>query len=156
MMNREMKGIRIDREIDRNVGILVSEVYLRFRKYFNRMLRDTGLTATQVRLLISLYRQEGLTQTQLADLLDMGKSPVGKKIDALEVSGWIIRRPDRADRRVKRVYLTDKFYENFDQLQVVGDMTVDVATKGLGLTDVDRLIDWLTTMRSNLDRALEQ
>ncbi len=155
MMNRELKVIRDDEEIERNLLVLVTEVYLRFRKYFNRLVRDTGLTSTQVRVLISLRRQQGLTQTELADLLDMGKSPVGKKIDALESSGWVFREIDRNDRRVKRVYLTDKLDQNLEQLLAVGDVIVDTATQGLEQMDVERLIDWLTTMRSNLDGALE-
>ena len=156
MMNSELKGIRGDQEIERNVAILVADVYLRFRKYFNRLVRDTGLTWTQVRVLISLYRQQGLTQTQLADQLDMGKSPVGKKIDALEGSGWVVRRADESDRRVKRVYLTKKLDQNVEPLLAVSDAIVDGATIGLELMDVDRLTDWLKIMRSNLDDALEQ
>jgi MarR family transcriptional regulator for hemolysin len=156
MTNSQLKGIRGDQEIERNVAILVADVYLRFRKYFNRLVRDTGLTWTQVRVLISLYRQQGLTQTELADQLDMGKSPVGKKLDTLEASGWVFRRTDDSDRRVKRVYLTKKLDQNVDPLLAVSDEIVDGATIGLELMDVDRLTDWLMIMRSNLDDALEQ
>ena len=155
-MNSELKGIRGDQEIERNVAILVDDVYLRFRKYFNRLVRDTGLEWTQVRVLISLYRQQGLTQTQLADQLDMGKSPVGKQLDALEGSGWVVRRTDESDRRVKRVYLTKKLDQNVEPLLAASDEIVDGATIGLELMDVDRLTDWLKIMRSNLDDALEQ
>jgi len=156
MMNRELKVVRDGLDIERNVGVLVGDVYHRCLKYFNRLVRDTGLTSTQLRVLISLYRQEGLTQTELADQLDMGKSPVGKKIDALETSGWVVRQNDRADRRVKRVYLTDKLDQNIDQLMMCSDALVHTATSGLALMDVDRLTDWLTVMRANLDSALEQ
>ncbi|BCG04900.1 hypothetical protein PPGU19_094680 (plasmid) [Paraburkholderia sp. PGU19] len=45
-------------------------------------------------------------QSDLANVLELGKAALGGLVDRLEASGFIERRPDGTDRRVKRVYLT--------------------------------------------------
>jgi DNA-binding MarR family transcriptional regulator len=47
-----------------------------------------------------------MMQTQLADVLEVGKASLGDVIESLEAGGWVQRRPDPADKRAKRVYLT--------------------------------------------------
>lgn len=49
-----------------------------------------------------------MIQSDLANLLDLGKAALGGLLDRLEASQFIERRPDGTDRRVKRVYLTTK------------------------------------------------
>jgi MarR family transcriptional regulator for hemolysin len=39
-------------------------------------------------------------------MLEVERPTAGRMIDRLERKGWVIRRPDAADRRVKRLYLT--------------------------------------------------
>jgi MarR family transcriptional regulator for hemolysin len=50
-----------------------------------------------------IYEQEGLTQTELAELMQMGRASLGKLLERLEVKGWIERRADASDSRVRRV-----------------------------------------------------
>ena len=87
-------------ELNENIGLLVQEVSLLMRKHFNRLVRDMRLTAPQWQVLAELHRQQGITQTELADNLVMAKSPLGKLLDKLERNGLIERRPDEIDRLV--------------------------------------------------------
>ena len=93
-------------DLDQNLGLLVQEVSLLMRKHFNRLVREMGLTAPQWQVLAELYREQGITQTELADALVMAKSPLGKLLDKLERTGLIERRNDKLDRRAKRIHLT--------------------------------------------------
>jgi len=47
-----------------------------------------------------------MSQVALADELDLGKVALGQLIDRLEKTGFVSRRADEEDRRVKRVFLT--------------------------------------------------
>jgi len=49
-----------------------------------------------------------MTQTKLADELDLGKVAIGGLVDRLEKTGLVRREPDASDRRVNRVYLEPK------------------------------------------------
>ena len=58
-------------------------------------------------ILAHLARQDGMIQSDLAGLLNIGKAALGGLIDRLETSKFIERRPDLTDRRAKRIYLTN-------------------------------------------------
>ncbi|MBD3648218.1 MAG: winged helix-turn-helix transcriptional regulator [Pseudomonadales bacterium] len=143
-------------QMERNFTVIFSDVYLRLRRYFNQQTREFGLTSTQWQVLRCLALNDGMTQTEIAEALDMGKSPLGKKIDALEESGWVTRHIDNHDRRAKRVYLTDKVDMYRDRLVEITEELIRTITTGLGRNEVSELIDSLIVMRGNLDRALDE
>lgn len=70
--------------------------------------QDLGLYLGQEMALFILWEEEGLTQTELGEHLGVDPSTVTKTIKRLEHGGIIERRQDEQDRRVWRVYLTEK------------------------------------------------
>jgi DNA-binding MarR family transcriptional regulator len=96
----------------------------------------------------------GLTQTELADLLATGKSPLGKKLDSLEAKGMVERKSDDKDRRVKRIYMTHKLDSMEDELREAVDSMVLLAAEGISNPDLDQIRAWLRIMISNLTAAL--
>ena len=93
---------------DRGIGFLVADIARLMTTEYNRLVKPIGLTKSQWRLIVHLHRQDGLTQSELANLLAVGKVSVGGLIDRLEQSRWIERRSDAKDRRTNRIYLTKK------------------------------------------------
>lgn len=154
MIDRSDSSSQPGSDPDRNLTAVFTDVYLRLKRYFNQQTREFGLTSTQWHVLRCLSINDGMTQTEIADLLDMGKSPLGKKIDALEAAGWVTRQTDSRDRRAKRVYLTDKVEQFRDRLIQVTDDCTAAVTKGIDEQEVERLIDMLLVMRGNLDQAI--
>lgn len=139
---------------EQNLPILVSDAGLLYRKYFNRQVKDLGLTAAQWQVLSYIYRRQGLTQTELADILATGKSPLGKKLDALEQKGLVERKTDPQDRRVKRVYMTHRLDPMGPELQDVVDRMVKLAAEGIAESNLKQMKSWLRTMIVNLTSAL--
>ena len=88
------------------LGFLFHDV-ARFRSIvFDDFMQAFDLTRAQWWTLANLYRHDGLTQRDLAERLEVGAVTVSGLIDRLEAQGWVERRDDPADRRVKRVWLT--------------------------------------------------
>ena len=52
------------------------------------------------------YRRPGVSQTELADMLEIDRASAGRMIDRMEKNGWVERRPDNGDRRINRLHLT--------------------------------------------------
>ncbi len=143
-------------KVERNLTVIFSDVYLRLRRYFNQQTREFDLTSTQWQVLRCLALRDGMTQTEIAEALDMGKSPLGKKVDALEEAGWVVRRIDNHDRRAKRVYLTGKVDQYRERFVEITEELAATITKGLDRDELKNVIDCLVVMRGNLDRALEE
>ena len=71
------------------------------------LLEALGLYEGQPALLRSLWAEEGLTHAELARRLHVRPATVTKMIQRMEKSGFVERRPDPADQRLSRVYLTE-------------------------------------------------
>lgn len=90
------------------LGFLVHDVSRLRRSAVDRVLKPLNVTRSQWWVLAFLSRQDGMSQVGLADDLDIGKVALGGLVDRLESADFVERRPDRHDRRVKRVFLTAK------------------------------------------------
>lgn len=94
--------------VEEDPGFLVADVARMLRVAFEREIEETGLTRAQWRTLAYLYRDDGLTQTQLAKSLDVERASVGDVIDRLVSTNLVERQSSKTDRRVRKVFLTNK------------------------------------------------
>ena len=141
-------------QIELEFPVLMLDLQLLYRKYFNQQMKAANLTTAQWQVLSCLTRNEGITQTEVADRLNKGKSPVGKTLDTLEAAEWVVRKPSVSDRRVKNIYLTGKLKTIDEQLmQVVSEMN-GIAEQNLDSETVEKLRRGLAVMRENLQKAL--
>ncbi len=154
-MAREFKLSMDEEQVRQELSILVSDLSLLYRKYFNRQVREIGLTSVQWQVLSCLARNDGATQTEVAEILYKGKSPVGKTLDSLESAGWIKRESNKEDRRVKNIYLTDKIADIQDNLLKVMNRMNLVAEAGLEST-TESVRSGLIKIRRNLLGELEE
>lgn len=144
-------------ELNQNLSLLVQEVSLLMRKHFNRLVRDMGLTAPQWQVLAELHREQGITQTELADNLVMAKSPLGKLLDKLELNGLIERRADEIDRRAKRIYLTRRMNKAMQQADKASAVTIGIATQGMNRAQLTEFASTLSQAKDNmLDAVRDQ
>src|SRR5947207_4225279 len=90
------------------LGFLIHDVSRLRRSAFDRQVKALNVTRSQWWVLAYLSRQDGMTQTKLAEELDLGKVAIGGLVDRLEKTGLVRREPDASDRRVNRVYLEPK------------------------------------------------
>ena len=66
-----------------------------------------GLTRSQWLVLSYLYFNEGINQSEFALILDIEKAPLSRLLYRMEMKGFINRKSEGEDRRIKNIYLTD-------------------------------------------------
>ena len=138
--------------LDRNFGLILHDVAHLLRTTFDRRLRHMDLTRAQWWLLTHLYREDGLTQTELADLMEIEKPSLGRLIDRLETKGWIHRASDPEDRRVNRIYLTEDVKPMIAEMrQQAASLRADALT-GLNKKEQERFVDTLLQIKDNLQQ----
>jgi MarR family transcriptional regulator, transcriptional regulator for hemolysin len=71
----------------------------------DRRARVHGMTRAQWAILVSLSRHPGLSQNELAELLEVEPATVARPLDQLEARGIVERRPDPRDLRIWRLHL---------------------------------------------------
>jgi MarR family transcriptional regulator for hemolysin len=120
---------------DGYIGYMLSDVARLIRTVFDRRVRDIGLTRAQWLVLTRVYRRPGVSQTELADMLEIDRASAGRMIDRMEKNGWVERRPDAADRRINRLHLTRDARKVHADMWAIAEATVDDALSPLSATE---------------------
>jgi DNA-binding MarR family transcriptional regulator len=136
--------------LERNFGFLVNDVARLLRTAYDRRVGSLGLTRSQWWVLTHLYRNEGVTQTELADVLELERPSLGRLLDRLEANGWVTRRQCPADRRAKRVYLTAEVRPAMRRMRSIAAQLREDALIGLDDVSREQLIDTLLCIKANL------
>lgn len=138
-----------------SISWLLSDTSRLIRKLADRRLGTIGLTRVQWQALASLKRMGPMTQAALAEMMEVETATIARLIDRLEAAGWIERKAEVHDRRVKLVTMTDKANAVMDEMGVIGQKLRDDMLVDLSPPELETLIGSLTTIKSRLIRLLE-
>ena len=135
---------------DLRLGFLIHDVSRLRRKAFDQLMKPLGITRSQWWVIAHLSRHDGMMQTELATLLDVGKMALGGLVIRLEAGGWISRKPDPADGRIKRVFLTSISHGLIRKMQRAEKQHNDIVLKGVSQEERDLLTGIMTRIKRNL------
>lgn len=135
---------------DRKLGFLLHDVSRMRRKAFDQFMKPLGITRAQWWVIAHLSRQDGMMQTQLADILEVSKTGLGNLIDRLEATEWVKRGADPTDKRVKRVYLARKSQQLLDNMRASERAFNEHVLRGLTGNDREILVQLLTVIKQSL------
>src|SRR6202158_4221780 len=91
------------------------------RNYIENRAKSRGTTRAQWIVLFQLRQQEGLSQVDLADLLELQPISLVRLLDRLVGHGLLERRHDPRDRRANRLFLTESGRQLVDDLDSLRD-----------------------------------
>ena len=119
------------------------------RNYIDHRAKQRGTTRAQWIVLFRLREQEGLSQVDLADVLELQPISLVRLLDRLVEQGLLERRNDPRDRRANRLYLTAKGRQLVDDLDglssaILTDVLRDVPDEAIKTS--------LVTLRDIKDR----
>lgn len=135
---------------DQRLGFLMHDVSRLRRIVFDDFMKPLGVTRSQWWVLAYLSRHDGMIQSDLADVLELGKAALGGLIDRLEASKIIERRLDATDRRAKRIHLTTKGAQTIKQMRQLSHEMSERILKGLNNEERHQLSDMLMLVKQNL------
>ena len=148
-----MAKIRKD-DPDSSIGFLISDVSRLLRRVYDRRVEPLGLTRSQWRVLVHVYRREGISQTALAQILEIEKPTLGRLVDRLEQKGWVERRIEDRDQRARRLVITEQARPLIDQMEELAEAVHADALDGVADDETDQLHDTLLAVKANLLRLL--
>ncbi len=137
------------------LGFLLHDAARLMRRRFERRNAAYGLSAAQWRLLFRLNKEEGVSQVRLAEWLEIEPISVSRLLDRMEEGGWVERRQDVKDRRVRVIYPTNKAREVFSAVRSVALDVYEEALAGLDADARASLIATLVKINANLAECEE-
>ena len=137
-------------EFDRNIGFLVNDLSRLITSKYNRIMKPASLTRTQWRVIVHLHRNDGLTQSQLAGLLVVGKATVDGLVNRLEEENWVERRGDINDPRQNHIFLSQKGRDLGEEMIAQGRELTEQAMANLTKEEREQLIQLLGRVKASL------
>ena len=139
---------------EENIGLLIHDVGRLLRVLYDRQMASIGLTRSQWLLLTYLFFKDGINQKELASLMDMEKAPLSRLLDRMEIKGWIIRRTENKDRRVKNIYLSETVKPLIKSIRKKAAKYRKDSLSILSDKDLNKLKDLLQILKNDLTSKL--
>lgn len=132
---------------------LSTSLYMAFKKmqiHFGIQAEQMGLDTAPLSALAKLWRQDGLTITELGDRMFLKASTITSLVDRMERDGLVRRERNEADRRVVKIYLTEKAMDLKKQYPSFADYLDDQIKSTFTPEEKETLIKLLNKLEDSL------
>lgn len=98
---------------------LLGKAYQKAHGDFKKRLKAFGLTNMQHLVLEGLWYEEGMTAAELGKVLILDKATLSGVLERLKDGGWIVKKQDPDDKRVYRLFPSQKANDMKERLIAV-------------------------------------
>lgn len=143
------------------------EAHVKFEMRFGRLIRiyysriqsqlaEVGLYRGQPPILMLLYKNDGMSQKEMARALNLSPATMTVTLKRMEKAGLVLREMDEHDQRILRVHLSEKGREMCE----TGESRIGVVTaellEGFTLEEQQQLNEYLGRIARNMERVVEK
>jgi MarR family transcriptional regulator, transcriptional regulator for hemolysin len=125
------------------------------RNYIDNRAKSRGTTRAQWIVLFRLRDQEGLSQVDLAEVLELAPISLVRLLDRLVEHGLLERRPDPGDRRANQLFLTRTGRQLVDDLDSLRDSIATDVLQNVSTEAVETSLQTLMGIKERIKRFNE-
>jgi MarR family transcriptional regulator for hemolysin len=140
---------------DHTLFSLLHDVARLTRVEADKRARVHGMTRAAWSLMGNLAQNPGMSQKELADLLDLEPISVARMVDRLEAHGMLERRADASDRRIWRLHMLPAAEPILKKMAIMGEALGAFVTQGVTPSVRDAMVEGLMQMKMNLTQKTE-
>jgi DNA-binding MarR family transcriptional regulator len=144
--------LRLD-ALDSGIGLLVRTTHRLFWRAMDKEFAELGITPEMWTYLRVLWREEGLSQREIAERVNLEGPTVGSGLKVMERRGLIMRRRNPKDGREWLIYLKPRGRNLRRKLLPIAEKINAAAMAGIGARQAGVLHGGLQQIQANL-RAL--
>lgn len=139
------------KEILREIGMIARAL----DSISNIEFKELDLTKGQYLYLVRICEQPGIIQEKLAEMIKVDRTTAARAIQKLELQGFIEKRNDTANKKIKLLFPTPKGLEVYPFLKREGEHSNKVALSGISDEETDILYQLLYKVRKNVEADWE-
>ncbi|AUZ28559.1 MarR family transcriptional regulator [Bacillus cabrialesii] len=121
----------------------------------NIEFKDLDLTRGQYLYLVRIYENPGIIQEKLAEMIKVDRTTAARAIKKLEMQGFIQKRPDEQNKKIKKLYPTEKGKKVYPLLRREGEHSMEVALSGFTPEEKETIFKLVHRVRKNVERDWE-
>ncbi|MDM5295092.1 MarR family transcriptional regulator [Peribacillus simplex] len=135
------------KEILREIGMIARAL----DSISNIEFKEFDLTKGQYLYLVRICENRGIIQEKLAEMIKVDRTTAARAIKKLEIQGFIEKKNDEGNKKIKKLYPTDKGEKVYPFLQKEGEYTDKVALSGFSLEETEAVFHLLQRVRKNIE-----
>ena len=134
------------------IGFMVKQINNVFEKDLNERLRTIGITSSQCAVLDYLFHtsKDEVNQRDVERHLSLKNPTVTGILKRLDEKGFILCVPNTADKRKKKIYLTEKAYDIQRRMEADRKKMDKNLTRGMTKKEIAALTRGLEKMLYNI------
>lgn len=141
--------------VDQDFLFTLAELSRMLRVYADKEAGRFGITRAQWAVLAKVGRNEGMSQAELAEQMEMQPITLTRLVDRLCENDWIERRSDAKDRRINRLHLLKAGRQLLGKLAGLRSELTSTALNGIPPADAYRLLTQLEAIKENVRNAVQ-
>jgi MarR family transcriptional regulator, transcriptional regulator for hemolysin len=143
----------LDRKKELITQLVESSRFL--RNYIDHRAKGRGTTRAQWIVLFRLREQEGLSQVDLAEVLELQPISLVRLLDRLVEHGLVERRHDPRDRRANRLFLTAGGRQLADDLDSLRDSIATDVLQDIPASSIETSLKTLKEIKERIKTFAE-
>src|SRR6201992_1650822 len=125
------------------------------RNHIDQRAKERGTTRAQWIVLFHLRQNEGLSQVDLAEVLELQPISLVRLLDRLVEHGLLERRHDPKDRRANRLFLTASGRQLVDDLDSLRDSIATDVLQDIPSAEIETSLETLRDVKDRIKSFAE-
>ncbi|OYS45915.1 MarR family transcriptional regulator [Limosilactobacillus reuteri] len=117
----------------------------------NIEFKQIDLARGQYLYVVRIYEHPGIISEQLSNLIKVDRTTIARAVKKLEKNGFIERKSDPTNKKIKRLYVTQKGKEIYPFIIRENQFSNREALKGFSEKETQQVHDYLVRIRQNID-----
>lgn len=139
------------KEILREIGMIARAL----DSISNIEFKEINLTKGQYLYLVRICERPGIIQEQLIELIKVDRSTATRSIQKLESNGFVEKKEDPHNKKIKRLFPTEKGQAAYPFIKKENDYSNLVAMQGFSKKETEAAFDLLQRIRKNVEKDWE-
>jgi DNA-binding MarR family transcriptional regulator len=139
------------KEILREIGMIARAL----DSISNIEFKEFELTKGQYLYLVRICENPGIIQEKVAEMIKVDRTTAARAIKKLEMNGFIEKKDDQHNKKINRLFPTEKGEKVYPFIKRENDYSNTVALEGFSEKEVDTIFNLLQRVRKNVEKDWE-
>ena len=135
-------------EILREIGMIARAL----DSISNIEFKEYDLTKGQYLYLVRIFENPGIIQERLAEMIKVDRTTASRAIKRLEINGFIEKKVDESNKKVNKLFPTEKGKNVYHFIKRENDYSNTVALEGFSEKEEQSIFNLLQRVRKNIDK----
>ncbi|WP_462412833.1 MarR family winged helix-turn-helix transcriptional regulator [Neobacillus sp. Marseille-QA0830] len=135
------------KEILREIGMIARAL----DSISNIEFKEYDLTKGQYLYLVRICENPGIIQEKVAEMIKVDRTTASRAIKKLEINGFIEKKDDEHNKKIKRLFPTEKGRHVYPYIKRENEYSNSVALEGFSEIEAETIFSLLQRVRKNIE-----